>query len=128
MTPRASSPALVTAIEQWFARHLGQALNIVAYEPPDEAVAAVANSDSLLTIVNGRRAESAPALGVVYRHLSPSPLLELGIAFHRDDPSPELANLLQIADEVAYVEHGPIPTDSELVVDRHPWTERRPRP
>lgn len=124
MTPRAVNPTLVMAVEQWFATHLGQRLNIVAYEPADQAVEAVAQSDSVLTIVNERRAQSAPASGVVYRQLSPSPLLEFAIAYHGDDPSPELANLLQIADELAYLERGPIPPDSEVVIGGKPSSDR----
>jgi hypothetical protein len=55
----------------------------------------------LMTLVNGGRAQPMPVPGVVYRSLTPSPLLDFGLAYFRDDPSPIVANLLEIATRFA---------------------------
>jgi hypothetical protein len=55
----------------------------------------------MMTIVNGGRAQSVPVPGIAYRQLSPSPLVDYGLAHMKDDPSAIVANLLEIAVEVA---------------------------
>jgi DNA-binding transcriptional LysR family regulator len=99
--PPATSPTLVPALERWLTRYAGGNLSIVAYEPPDEALQAVAKSDAMMTIVNGGRAQSVPVPGIAYRQLSPSPLVDYGLAHMKDEPSAIVANLLEIAVEVA---------------------------
>jgi DNA-binding transcriptional LysR family regulator len=116
MFPAEINQSLVAGFESWVARHDGGKLNIVAYEPPDQAIQAVAMSDSLMTLVNGGRAQPKPVPGVIYRSLTPSPLLEFGIAYLRDDPSPIITNLLQIAADLARQEPRDIAADSELVL------------
>jgi DNA-binding transcriptional LysR family regulator len=116
MDPRETNPSLVAVFEGWLARHTGSKVNIVAYEPPDQAIQAVATSDSMMTIVNGGRAHRAPIPGVRFRMLSPSPLLDFGIAHVRDDLSPIVANLLEIAVDLARQEPGDMAREGELVV------------
>jgi DNA-binding transcriptional LysR family regulator len=97
------------------ARFTGTEPNIVAYEPPDQALEAVAHSTSLITFANGSRAVSAPVPGIAYRRTSPGLLLDFGVAYFRDDESPTLANLLSLVDEMAKDEPGEVPDGSEIV-------------
>jgi DNA-binding transcriptional LysR family regulator len=116
MYPRETNPSLVAAFEAWLSRHTGGKLNIVAHEPPDQAIQAVATSDSMMTLINGGRAQRVPIPGVTFRMLSPSPLLDFGIAHMRDDPSPIVANLLEIAVDLARQEPRDMARDGELVL------------
>jgi hypothetical protein len=52
---------------------------------------------------------------VVFRPLDPTPMLELAIAYVRDDPSPLMSNLLEIVDEVGPPSLGPEPRNGELI-------------
>jgi DNA-binding transcriptional LysR family regulator len=113
-----SAPPLqsfATTLERWLAREIGAAPTVVAHEPPDQALEAVARSASMITFANGSRAASAPVTGVEYRDLSPEPLIDFGVAYLRSDQSPTLANLLQIIDEIAGSEPGEVPVGSELL-------------
>jgi hypothetical protein len=102
-------------LERWLAGQIGAEPNIVAHEPPDNALEAVAHSTSMITFANGARAESAPVPGNAYRRLSPEPLIDFGLAYFRDDESAVLANLLRLIEEMAKDEPGPIPEDSEVL-------------
>jgi DNA-binding transcriptional LysR family regulator len=102
-------------LERWLAGQIGAQPKIVAYEPPDQALEAAAQSTSLITFANGSRAESAPVPGIAYRRLSPEPLIDFGLAYFRDDESPVLANLLCLIEEMAKGEPGEVPDDSELL-------------
>ncbi|HEY3194973.1 MAG TPA: hypothetical protein VGK42_07025 [Candidatus Dormibacteraeota bacterium] len=55
------------------------------------------------------------AQGVVFRPLDPTPMLELAIAYVRDDPSPLMSNLLKIVDEVGPPSLGAEPRNGELI-------------
>ena len=116
MYPAEINQSLVAGFESWVARHAAGKLNIVAYEPPDQAIQAVAMSDSLMTLVNGGRAQPVPVPGVIYRSLTPSPLLDFGMAYVRDDPSPIVANLLEIATRFAREELRNHVPDGELLL------------
>jgi DNA-binding transcriptional LysR family regulator len=107
--------AFSARLERWLARHIGADPNVVAHEPPDQALEAVARSTSLITFANGSRAESAPVPGVAYRRLTPEPLIDFGVAYVRDDKSPTVANLLQLIDEIAEYDPGEVPAGSELL-------------
>jgi hypothetical protein len=115
MYPAEFNQSLIATFESWVARRAGGKLNIVAYEPPDQALQAVATSDSLMTLVNGGRAQPTPVPGVIFRSLEPSPLLDFGMAYVRDDPSPIVANLLEIANRFAREELRNHP-DGELLL------------
>jgi DNA-binding transcriptional LysR family regulator len=113
----ASSPhsGFILTMERWLARVMGAKPNIVGYEPPDQALEAVGRSTSLITFTTESRMAFAPVPGIAYRHLSPQPLLDFGIAYYRDDPSPTLANLLQLIDKMTDGEPGELPGDSVLL-------------
>ena len=102
-------------LEGWLARHMGGEPKVIAHEPPDEAVDAVALTNVAITFAKGSRAASAPVPGIVYRRMSPELLIDFGLAYFRDDESPMLANLLRIADELAEGAPGDVPEGSELL-------------
>jgi DNA-binding transcriptional LysR family regulator len=102
-------------LERWLAGQIGTEAKIVAHEPPDQALEAVAQSTSLITFANGSRAESAPVPGIAYRRLSPEPLIDFGLAYFRDDESPLLANLLRLIEEMPEGEPGEVPAGSEVL-------------
>jgi DNA-binding transcriptional LysR family regulator len=104
------------ALKQWLIRQIGTEPNVVAYDPPDQALEAVARSTSVITFTNAARAANAPLPGVVYRRLSPALLSDFGLAYFREDESPVLANLLRLVDEMAEGEPGDVPEDSELLI------------
>jgi hypothetical protein len=62
-----------------------------------------------------RRYIPEPANGIVFRSMSPAPLIELAIAYRRDDPSPTLANLVRLAEELAPDYSSNVPEDGELI-------------
>jgi hypothetical protein len=94
---------------------MGTQPTIVAYEPPDQALEAVAHSKSLISFANGSRAASAPVPGVAYRRTSPGLFLDFGVAYFKDDQSPALADLRLLIDELAQGEPGDPPDGSEVV-------------
>lgn len=113
--PRALSPILTAAWLQWLMNHLGHEPNVIAEEPFELALLIVAESDSIIAFGNSRSATAAPVPGIVYRHLTPAPTTGFGIAFRRDDESPQVANLLAIAEEVAKRHTSPPPEGRELI-------------
>jgi DNA-binding transcriptional LysR family regulator len=113
--PSPSHRDFPATLERWLAGQIGAEPNIVAHEPPDNALEAVAHSTSMITFANGARAESAPVPGNAYRRLSPEPLIDFGLAYFRDDESAVLANLLRLIEEMAEGEPGPVPEGSEVL-------------
>jgi LysR family transcriptional regulator, benzoate and cis,cis-muconate-responsive activator of ben and cat genes len=113
----AASPYQVIglALTQWLTRHVGTELNVVAHDPPDQALEAVARSTSLITFTNAARAANAPLPGVAYRSLSPELLSDFGLVYFRDDESRVLANLVRLIDEMAGEGPGDLPEGSELL-------------
>ena len=121
MFPTSPGPSATLSFVRMLVRHIDAEPNIVAYEPPDQALEAVAHSSSLIVFANGSRAASAPVPGIAYRPTSPALLLDFGIAYCRDNESPVLADLLRLTDEMATGEPGEVPEGSEvLVVDEAP--------
>jgi DNA-binding transcriptional LysR family regulator len=112
--PAAMSSGLVASFDRWLSRRAGGPLNIVAYEPSDQAVETVARSGAAITFVARGSSSHASVPGVVYRHLSPSPVTAFGLAYNKGDSGPTLGNLLRIVDEVAGSGQGEIPEGSEL--------------
>jgi len=113
--PSALSPVLTAAFRRWLTEHSGAELNIVAEEPWEQAVLAVVKSDSVIAFGSSRWASSVPTPGVVYRRMTPAPMTSFGLAFRRDDESPQLANLLKIVDEVAKRASPTAPSAGELI-------------
>ena len=93
--------AVINAATSWLARHLDQNPNYVAHEPPDQLAEAVAIRKDAVTLISESRASAASYLGLVFRRLAPSPALECGIAYRKDNRSAALADLLEIIDELA---------------------------
>lgn len=92
---------IVATYTRWLARHLGEAPNYVAYEPPDQLAEAVAQRADAVTLLSEPRASAASHLGLVFRRLTPSPVLECGIAYRKDNRSAALADLIEIIDDLA---------------------------
>jgi DNA-binding transcriptional LysR family regulator len=105
-SPGVNSP-MAAATTRWLEKHTGQPPNVVREEPPDQMAAALARSRSAIAMMTVHRAAIAQSDGLIYRGISPSPVIEYGAAYTRDDPSPALANLLKIVDEVV----PPLPID-----------------
>jgi DNA-binding transcriptional LysR family regulator len=108
--PPSMNPGLTAGFEKWLVAHTRAPLNIVANEPPDEAIEAVSKSGRAITFVSALRASRFPVPGVAYRNLSPSPVFDMGVAYAKDDPTPAIVNLLRIIDVVA-------PEPCEVIVD-----------
>jgi DNA-binding transcriptional LysR family regulator len=106
---------MAAASLSWLERHTGEPPNVVRQEPPDQMAAALARSGNAIALMTEHRAAQAHTDGLVYRSLTPSPVIEYGAAYARDDPSPALANLLEIVDEVVPALPHDLPAGSELV-------------
>jgi LysR family transcriptional regulator, benzoate and cis,cis-muconate-responsive activator of ben and cat genes len=115
MFPTSPGPTATRSMVRVLSRLMGGEPNIVAYEPPDQALEAVAHSTSLVSFANGSRAVSSPVPGIAYRRISPAMYLDFGVAHFRDDDSPLLADLLRVIDEMAKDEPGDLPEGSELL-------------
>jgi hypothetical protein len=61
------------------------------------------------------RAARARSDGLDYRPLSPTPLIEYGFAYVRDNTSPALASLLKTVEAVAPPMPDHLPADSEVI-------------
>ena len=114
VSPGVNNP-LVAASMSWLEKHTGQPPNIVRQEPPDQMAAAMARSGNAVAVMTVHRAAVAASDGLVYRSISPSPMIEYGAAYVRDDPSPVLANLLEVVEDVAPELPEDLPPDTELI-------------
>jgi len=115
MFPTSPGPSATKSMVKVLTRLMGGEPNIVAYEPPDQALEAVAHSSTLVVFANGSRAASAPVPGIAYRRITPALLLDFGFAYFRDNDSPVMANVLRLIDEMAKGEPGDLPEGSELL-------------
>jgi DNA-binding transcriptional LysR family regulator len=115
LPPAALNPDLIEALRRWLVRRTGGELNVVSEDPTDLAIQAVARSGYAALLVVRSYALRQPAAGITYRSLTPSPLVELALAYRSDDPSPTLANLLRVAAELAPDGSQDAPADGELV-------------
>jgi hypothetical protein len=113
MPPSAGNTDLIGDVRRWLVRHMGEELNVVAEQPNELTIEAVARSGSLAIFVVGRMFPM-PKAGIAYRPILPAPLIELAVAYRRDDPSPNLANLLLVVDELAF-DDSDVPEDGELI-------------
>ncbi|HEY8885776.1 MAG TPA: LysR family transcriptional regulator [Chloroflexota bacterium] len=113
MPPSAAKTDLISSVQRWVERHMGEDLNVVSEQALELTIEAVARSGSLAILVVRRLAPN-PKAGIAYRPMSPAPIIELALAYRRGDPSPNLANLLQVVDELAF-DDSDVPEDSELV-------------
>jgi DNA-binding transcriptional LysR family regulator len=100
------NPQLVAASLGWLTKATGEPPNIVREEPPDQMAGALARSRNAIGLMTEHRAILARAEGLEYRRLLPTPVIEYGCAYVRDNPSPILTNLLRTIDEIT----PPLPT------------------
>ena len=107
---------LATASIKWLTEYTGELPNIVREEPPDQIAAALARSGNAVALMTVHRASLAQAEGLVYRRLSPAPLIEYGVAYPRENQSPALANLLKTVDDLAAPLPADLPPGTELLV------------
>ncbi len=109
------NPKLNAAAVDWLTKYTGEPLNIIREEPPDQIAGALGQSGNAISFMSIHRAVIARAEGLDYRPLTPSPFVEYGVAYARDNPSPPLANLLAIIEEIAPPTSADLPNDSELL-------------
>ena len=106
---------LVMATITWLTKGTGERPNILREEPPDQMAAALARSGNACALMTEHRAILAAADGLVYRRLTPAPLIEYGAAYLQENRSPGLANLLKTVDYIAPPLSPDLPVDSELL-------------
>jgi len=112
------NPQLVAASLVWLAKATGERPNILREEPPDQMVGALAHSPNAIGLMTEHRAILARAEGLEYRPLAPTPVIEYGCAYVRNNPSPLLANLLQTVDEITPPLPAGLGAGSEFVLVR----------
>jgi DNA-binding transcriptional LysR family regulator len=108
---------LAAAVGSWLIKYTGEQPNIVRDEPPDQLAAALAQMGNAVTLMTKHRAPIALAEGLVYRPLTPTPLIEYGMAYRSDTPSPTLANLLKTIEDITPPTPD-LPAGSELIWSR----------
>jgi DNA-binding transcriptional LysR family regulator len=112
--------APVAATLKWLTEGTGEPPNIVREEPPDQMAAALAQSGNAIALMTEHRAVRAAADGLVYRRLTPTPVIEYGMAYLQEIRSAALTNLLETAESIA----PPLPdlsADTELLGVRGAW-------
>jgi DNA-binding transcriptional LysR family regulator len=93
--------AFAKDLSAWLTRHMGEPPRIVASEPPDQIASAVATSGGAVAVMTETRALVGESVGIVYRKLAPTPMIEYGIAFRKDNPSQPLADFIKAIDDSA---------------------------
>jgi DNA-binding transcriptional LysR family regulator len=106
---------LAAASHGWLTKHFGEPPNVIREEPPDQMSAALAQSGNAVALMTEHRALLARNEGLDYRRLSPTPLVEYGLAYIRSNPSPALANLLKTVADVAPPLPDWLPPGSEVI-------------
>ncbi len=112
------NPKLSAAGVEWLTKYTGEPLNVIREEPPDQIAGALGQSGNAISLMSKHRAIIARAQGLEYRPLTPSPFVEYGVAYARDNPSPPLANLLTVVEDIAPPVSPDLPNDSELLWGR----------
>src|SRR2546425_5426527 len=92
---------LAAASVGWLTKYIGEPPNIIREEPPDQMSAALAQAGNAVAVMTEHRAALARSDGLDYRPLSPTPLIEYGFAYVRDNTTPALASLLKTVEDVA---------------------------
>jgi DNA-binding transcriptional LysR family regulator len=108
---------LTAAMVSWLTRHTGEPPNIVREEPPDQMGAALAQTGNAVALMTEHRAHIAGADGLEYRRLAPTPVIEYGMAYRSDKPSPALAHLIKTIEGIAPLLPADLPPGCELI-----WT------
>ena len=112
--------AFAKDLNSWLTRHMGEQPRIVASEPPDQIASAVATSGDTVAVMTEARASASESVGIVYRKLAPTPMIEYGIAFRRDNPSRPLADFLDAIDTLARQVSNHLPAGYEAVPRSRP--------
>jgi len=107
--------SLINALRRWLVSHTGEELNVVSEDPTDLSIETIARPGSGAVLVVRRYAPLQAANDIAYRSMSPAPLIELALAYRDDNPSPILANLLKVVDELVPTYSSSAPLDGELV-------------
>ncbi|HET7378705.1 MAG TPA: LysR substrate-binding domain-containing protein [Gaiellales bacterium] len=113
--PSRMNVATQGALEAWLTRHIGAPLKIVGEEPPVQSIEAVASLGDAVAFVSEGLAASIASPNVVFKQLSPTPLMKLVVIYLRDNPAPVLAGLLRTVDEIGEPVHTVFPTDAEFL-------------
>lgn len=106
---------LVRASLEWLEEGMGEAPNVIREEPPDQMAGALAQQGDAVGLMTVHRAMLAATEGLVYRRLTPTPFIEYGVAYATSNPSPALANLLKIVEDVAGPALADLPVDGQLL-------------
>ena len=107
--------AFAKDMNTWLTRQMGEQPRIVAFEPPDQIASAVATSGGAVAVMTETRALVGESVGIVYRKLAPTPMIEYGIAFRKDNPSQPLADFLEAVDDSAPTFTDGLPAGYEAV-------------
>ncbi len=111
----------VSGGRRWLATHLGQEPNIVAEEPMDQVPSALVHSRLAVTLMTADRAALWASEGLVSRRVSPTPIVEYGVAYLKSATSPVLLKMLGIVDEIAPHLPDQLPEGTEPM-----WTPPEP--
>jgi hypothetical protein len=106
---------LVAAIVRWLTEGTGEPPNILREEPPDQMAAALAQSGNAFALMTEHRAIYAATRGLVYRRLTPAPVIEYGVAHPLENRSAALASLLRTVHEIVPPLPVDLPAGSELL-------------
>ena len=106
---------LLAATFRWLTEGMGAPPKIIREEPPDQMPAALAQSGNAFALMTEHRAILAAADGLVYRRLTPTPVIEYGVAYLQENRSPALANLLRTVESIAPPLPADLPAGSELL-------------
>ncbi len=106
---------LVAATIGWVAKGTGEPPNIIREEPPDQMGAALAQSGDAFALMTEHRAILAAADGLIYRRLTPTPVIEYGVAYLHENQALPLANLVKTVEDIAPPLQSDLPADSELL-------------
>jgi hypothetical protein len=114
--PSGVNAPLVAAMTKWLTMRTGEPPYVTREEPPDQMAGALAQAGNLLALMTLHRAVLAQADGLVYRPLVPTPVLEYGFAYVRNDRSPALANLVDTVTDLAPPLEQALPEGRELLL------------
>jgi len=103
----------VSGGRRWLATHLGEEPNIVAEEPMDQVPSALVHSGVAVTLMTADRAALWAGEGLISRRVSPTPIVEYGVAHLKSATSPVLLKMLGIVDEIAPALPDELPEGTE---------------
>jgi DNA-binding transcriptional LysR family regulator len=114
LAPASENPAMTAAFKGWLIRLTGKGPNVLAEEPVDQAIQFIATSSTAAAVVNSWRA-SIGAPGVIFKPLTPAPLVEFSVAYRSNDPLRVLKNLLAVVHEIRVSTQDDMDVTGELL-------------